>query len=254
MPAARRSVVVTGGAGGIGAAVCARLTGDGWRVVSLDVVAPAEPIPGVSYVGGDAASRRGIAEAVEAAQAMAPLRGWVNNAAVALQRPLQEVSDDDLARLVEVNLLSVVRGSQAAVGAFAGSRGAIVNISSIHAVRGFVGWSIYDMCKGAIEAFSRSIAVEYAGSGVRVNCVSPGAVHTSIVSAMLRESPDPDSTLTAFGAMAPMGRLGDPPEVASAVAWLIGDDASYVTGHVLAVDGGASSWVYGPAKGNADEG
>lgn len=248
-----RSVVVTGGAGGIGAAVCERLAVEGWRVVSLDLEAPVQPLRGVSYLIGDAASRSAISEATEVAAGLAPLRGWVNNAAVAFQRPLREVGDVDLARLIEANLMSVVRGAQAAVDTFVG-RGAIVNISSIHAVRGFIGWSIYDLCKGAVEAFSRSIAVEYAGSGVRVNCVSPGAVHTAIVSAMLRESPDPASSLTAFGAMAPMGRLGDPSEVASAVAWLLGDDASYVTGHVLAVDGGASSWVYDPTKAAVDEG
>lgn len=240
---ADKSVVVTGGASGIGAAACTLLQAEGWSVICLDLIVPLATENMVVYVKGDASSRRDLVAAAEIAAARAPLRGWVNNAAVPHQEQFLSLDDETIDRIIEVDLLSVVRGSQEAISAFGGKGGAIVNVSSIHAVRGFARWSLYDMCKGGVEALTRSLAAEFAADQVRVNAVSPGSIRSLISDQMLENASDQAAELKRLGSIAPAQRLGDPAEVAHAIVWLLGEQASFVTGHVLAVDGGAAAWM-----------
>jgi NAD(P)-dependent dehydrogenase (short-subunit alcohol dehydrogenase family) len=119
-----------------------------------------------------------------------------------------------------------------------GGGGSIVNLSSVQARMGFVGWAGYAASKGGIDALTRQAAVEYATAGIRVNAIAPGTIRTEMNEGIMAASPDPDAVMANWVAMHPMGRIGEPEEVAAAIVFLASDDASFVTGELLRVDGG----------------
>ncbi|MBN9171325.1 MAG: SDR family oxidoreductase, partial [Microbacterium sp.] len=119
-------------------------------------------------------------------------------------------------------------------------RGSIVNISSIHAAVGFPGFAAYAMAKGGIEALTRQVAAEYVASGIRCNAVAPGLIESEMNAQLLAEASDPDALQAAWSALTPMGRWGTPDDVAAVVAFLLDGASGYITGEVLAVNGGAT--------------
>jgi NAD(P)-dependent dehydrogenase (short-subunit alcohol dehydrogenase family) len=138
-----------------------------------------------------------------------------------------------------VNLSGVWRGMRAAIPRMlAQGGGSIVNVSSVQAQVGFLGWAGYAASKGGIDALTRQAAVEYAPSGIRVNAVVPGTIMTGMNEGIMRGSPDPDAVMAGWVAMHPMGRVGQPEEVAAAIVFLASDEASFITGELLRVDGG----------------
>ena len=116
--------------------------------------------------------------------------------------------------------------------------GSIINLSSVQAHVGFLGWAGYAASKGGIDALTRQAAVEYAARGIRVNAVVPGTIMTAMNERIMRESPDGDAVMAGWVAMHPMGRIGQPEEVASAIVFLASDESSFITGELLRVDGG----------------
>jgi NAD(P)-dependent dehydrogenase (short-subunit alcohol dehydrogenase family) len=116
--------------------------------------------------------------------------------------------------------------------------GSIVNLSSVQAHVGFLGWSGYAASKGGIDALTRQAAVEYARAGIRVNAIAPGTIMTEMNETIMAESPDGDAVMAGWVAMHPIGRIGQPEEVAAAIAFLASDEASFITGELLRVDGG----------------
>src|SRR6187399_2361427 len=170
------SYVVTGGAHGVGRAIAERLARDG-HVVVLDPGAAADgwirETPRVTAVAGDAGDDSVAAEAAGRAADLAPLRGWVNNAAVFRDVDLHSAPAEDVADLVLANLRLAVTGCAAAVRAFldAGTPGAIVNMSSHQAQRAVPGALAYATAKAAVEGLTRAVAVDYAPSGIRCNAV-----------------------------------------------------------------------------------
>ena len=156
-----------------------------------------------------------------------------------------DVTDAELTRGVGVNLLGVFLGTAVAVGAMIERSdgntppGAIVNISSIQASVGFLGFSAYAMTKGGIESLTRQVAAEYVTSGIRCNAVAPGLIVGDMSEKLLAESDDPELILSAWRQITPMGRWGTPTDVANAVSFLLSDRSSFITGEVLAVNGGA---------------
>lgn len=246
------SVVVTGAGDGIGRAIAIRLAADGWKVVGLEINGEtAEALgkklgDGHRVLCGDASERAMLAKAREAAEELAPLEGWVNNVGVALMGNLHEPRDADVERVFAVNLMSHFWGSSEAIRTWVARRatGSIVNVSSVHGRSAFNMWAAYDVAKAGIDALTRYIAVEYGPIGIRANAVAPGAVRTSLVQRVIRDSPDSTRAEREMSIQHPLERIGEPEEIAAAVSWLISSEASFVTGQSLAVDGGLTSRCY----------
>ncbi|MDR7380730.1 SDR family NAD(P)-dependent oxidoreductase [Promicromonospora iranensis] len=242
-----RSFVVTGGSQGVGRAVVERLAADG-HVVVLDLAgAPTWAHPAVTFVGGDAGDVGIARRAAEEAEAVAPLAGWVNNAAVFRDAPITAPPSDVLAA-VTANLALAVTGCHTAVGHFLRHRraGAIVNVSSHQAQRPVRGALPYATAKGAIEALTRSVAVDHGPDGVRTNAVALGSIETARYQEYRRAHPDADRQMAALH---PLGRVGTGQEVADAVAFLLSDQAAFVNGAVLPVDGGRAAQGADPEAG-----
>ena len=241
--------VVTGAASGIGRVTAGALAAEGARVGIADVdeaggQAVAAAIRGA---GRDTFFRRtdvrslADLEAVldEAIERHGRLDVLVNNAAVAIPGAAGEMAEDDWARTLDVNLTGVWRGMRAAIPRMlAQGGGSIVNLSSVQGHVGFVGWAAYAAAKGGVDALTRQAAVEYGASGIRVNAVVPGTIATEMNEKIMRESADGDAVLAGWLAMHPIGRIGQPAEVAAAIVFLASDDASFITGESLRVDGG----------------
>ena len=238
------SYVVTGGGRGIGKAVVERLLGEKDTVVAVerDPGALAWAGPRVIPLIGDAADEEVAAWAADLAQEAGSLAGWVNNAAVFRDASVHSSPIAEVRALIAANLDLAVVGCATAVRHFlaAGTPGAIVNITSHQATRAVPGSLPYSTSKAAIEGLTRALAVEYGRRGVRVNAVAPGSVATERYESFLAGQ-DPEAARAVEEQLAtlhPLGRVATPAEVASVVAHLLSDDAAFVNGATIPVDGG----------------
>jgi NAD(P)-dependent dehydrogenase (short-subunit alcohol dehydrogenase family) len=243
-------VIVTGGSRGIGAAICVLAAERGYDVVvnyagdeqaAEDV---AEQVRkhgrGALAVRGDVSSEEDVRALFDAAAGLGPLAGLVNNAAITGNTPgrMDEQQVDTVRRVLDVNVTGVFLCAREAVRRmstrYGGSGGAIVNISSTAARTGSAGeWVHYAATKAAVETLTFGLAQEVAGEGVRVNAVAPGMVETGLHAAA--GMPDRIGRITP---QIPMGRAGQPGEIAEAVLFLLSPAASYAAGAVLPVGGG----------------
>lgn len=241
-----KTALVTGGSSGNGRAIARRFAEEGANITVADVREDprmgGEPTHDLieneggnaQFVTCDVSSIEDLHAAVDATvEAFGSLDVMVNNAGVERQKPLEEVTEEDYEWLMDINLKGVFFGSQAAVEVMReqDEGGNIINMSSIGGIRGLKNSSLYCASKGGVTNLTRELAVEHGDHDIRVNALNPGFIET----AMTMEDGD-----TAGGILeqTPLGRAGQPDEVADAALFLASDESSFVTGHNLVMDGG----------------
>jgi acetoacetyl-CoA reductase len=234
-----RVALVTGGVAGIGAAICRALRQRGYEVAATYVsdIAAAKALreeTGIATfqwnVADFDACNNGVAEVT---RSIGPIDILVNNAGITRDASLQKMTCEQWHSVIEVDLGSCFNMCHAVIGSMRERRfGRIVNIGSVNGLAGQFGQTNYAAAKAGMIGFTKALALESAARGITVNVVAPGYTDTAMVSAVPRE------VLDKIIARVPAGRLARPEEVAHAVAFLVSDDAAYITGETLCVNGG----------------
>lgn len=244
-----KTVVVTGGGGGIGGATCRRFAAEGAAVAVFDLnLEAAEKVAaGIREAGGraqalrcDIADRTSVDTAVAATEAaLGPIAVLVNNAGWDIFKPFTKTAPAEWERLIAINLTGALHMHHAVLpGMVARKAGRIVNVASDAARVGSSGEAVYAACKGGLVAFSKTLAREHARHGITVNLVCPGPTDTALLTGVAQGAASPEKLLEAFAKAIPMGRLGQPDDLAGAIAFFGSDDASFITGQVVSVSGG----------------
>lgn len=244
-----KTVVVTGGGGGIGSATCQRLAAEGAHMAVLDMnLEAAERVAaGIRASGGQAAAfacditqRDQVDAAIAGAQAqLGDIAVLVNNAGWDVFKPFVKSTTSEWERLIAINLTGALHMLHAVLpGMVERGYGRIVNVASDAARGGSSGEAVYSACKGGLVALSKTLAREHARHGITVNAVCPGPTDTALLAGVAEGARDPAKLIEAFKSAIPMGRLGQGSDLASAIAFFASDDAGFVTGQVLSVSGG----------------
>ena len=243
--------IVTGSAMGIGRATAALLASEGARVVLADVdeVGGKETLTLIEEDGGEAlfvktdvSKPEDVKAAVDAAvDGYGSLDVLHNNVGIALGASVVDTTEDLWNRVLDVNLGGIYRGCKYAIPhMMSNGGGSIINSASVQGLRGFKGWAAYAASKGGIIALTQQVAIEYAPHGIRVNCIAPGTILTPMNEKVFEETDDPEALRETWNRMHPVGRFGQPEEVAEAVLFLAADSSSFITGQCLVVDGGVT--------------
>jgi glucose 1-dehydrogenase len=243
-----RTVLITGAAGGIGRATVAHFHDRTWRVIGVDRLEFGEDYPadGV-FIRSDISRPEDMQAIFEKVHANASsLDALVNNAAMQIAKPLLDTTPEEWDAVMASNLRSVFLGAKLAHPLLAASGGAVVNVSSVHAMQTSANIAAYAASKGGLLALTRAMAIEFAADNIRVNAILPGAVDTP----MLREGlgrghasgSNVQERLENLARRTVNGRVGKPEEIASAIYFLADNEASsFMTGQALVVDGGATA-------------
>ncbi len=244
-----KTVIVTGGAGGIGGATCRRFASEGAKVAVFDMnlEAAQKVADAITAAGGQAAafqcditSREQVDAAVAGTEAqLGPVDVLVNNAGWDVFKPFVKTNPGEWAKLIDINLTGALHMLHAVLPGMAERKsGHIVNVASDAARGGSSGEAVYSACKGGLVALSKTLAREHARHGINVNVVCPGPTDTALLAGVAEGARDPAKLIEAFKSAIPMGRLGQPDDLASAIAFFGSDDAAFITGQVISVSGG----------------
>jgi 2-hydroxycyclohexanecarboxyl-CoA dehydrogenase len=235
-------VIVTGSGRGMGAAIAERLTAEGSRVAVTDVDEKSATETAAA-LDGAAGFRLDITDVAEVnarigeiTDALGPIDALVNNAGWDQLSPFLDTDEDLWDRLIDINLRGPIRMVKAVLPGMVERRaGRIVNISSDAGRVGSTGEAVYSACKAGIIGFSKTMAREMARSGITVNAICPGPTATPLLESMVGEH---EKLIESLKRGIPLGRLGEPDDIAGAVAFMISDDAGFITGQTLSVSGG----------------
>jgi NAD(P)-dependent dehydrogenase (short-subunit alcohol dehydrogenase family) len=249
---ASRTALITGAANGIGAATARRFAKDGYNVALIDLLESGQAVADeigrdkAVFIRADVADVGAIGRAVaETVTGFGGLDVLVNNAGVSLPKSLADTTTEDWDHLHSINLRALYAALKAAQPALAASgRGAVINIASFHAHATIANFAAYAASKAGVLGFTRSAAIELAPHGIRVNAVAPGVIHTAMTQLWLDSVPDPKAALASMTEKQPLGRIGRPDEVAAAIAFLASDEASFIVGTTLYVDGGVTARLW----------
>ena len=243
-----KTAFVTGAASGIGEAAARTLSGAGAMVLVADRdPAGGERVAGAIRAAGGRAEYLPLDVTDEAACGRlagehSEIDVLVNNAGVGHVGTILEATGEDLDRLYAVNVRGVFNVSKAFIGGMLARRsGSIINLASVGGIVGIRDRLAYCTTKFAVVGLTKSMALDHARDGVRVNCICPGRVETPFVTARLKEYPDPEAAYRDMSTTQAVGRMGTPQEIAAAVLYLASDETSFITGSALMIDGGWSA-------------
>jgi NAD(P)-dependent dehydrogenase (short-subunit alcohol dehydrogenase family) len=246
-----KACVVTGAGSGIGRAIAQRLAAEGGKVLCVDLhlESVGNTVAGIRAAGG-------VAEAIEA-DVSDPVKAdafinrcvelygsidiLINNAGVNLPGLFHEVSNETIDRTLDVNVKGPMYGSRAAIPHMLQSGGSIVNIASVNALVSEPFLTVYSASKGAVAMLTKGIALDYAKQGIRCNCICPGWVDTPINYAHAELLGGIDKVYASIDNFQPIGRPGEPHEIANLALFLASEEASFITGSVIAADGGMTA-------------
>ena len=242
----RRAVLITGAAGGIGQATVREFVEAEWQTIAVDKIATDKLADEAVFHQADVADDRSVRALFEwLGDQTQQLDALVNNAAVQVTKPLIETSVDEWDLVLATNLRSVFLTSRYGYAFLKRAQGAVVNVSSVHALATSIDIAAYAASKGGVTALSRAMALEWARDGIRVNSVLPGAIDTPMLRAGLERNGTGSTIeewMKALAGRTPLGRVGTTDEIAKAILFLAdGTQSSFMTGQALVVDGGASA-------------
>ena len=245
-----KTALVTGGASGIGESVCHRLANDGANVIVLDlnIEAAEKTAAAIENKGGSAHAIGCDISDTTATQTMIgsiledqSIEILVNSAGIAHIGTLEQTTEEDLDRIYSVNVKGTYNAMAVVVPSMKERQyGVIVNVASIASTVGIADRFAYSMSKGAVLTMTYSVARDYINDGIRCNCIAPARVHTPFVDRYLEQnySDDRDDMFDKLSKSQPIGRMGKPDEIAGLVAYLCSDDAAFITGSNVPIDGG----------------
>ena len=251
-----KTVIVTGASSGIGEGIARRFSAEGANLIlnsneeeELQGVMKDLPAERTFMCAGDVSDPDTARLIVDTArEKFGGVDVLCNNAGIAVMGPLQETDDEDIDRVLDVNVKGVINMSKAAYEALKESGGSIVNTSSVSGIGGDWGLAVYDTSKGAVTNLTRALALDWGRDGVRVNAVNPSLIRTELSEGMF----DNEKLISAFKTRIPLERIGEPDDVAGPVLFLASEDAKFVSGVQLPVDGGLSASNGQPPIGEYD--